>query len=613
MMKPQTNTLQKGVILLGLAIAVIGLTFHFMVPNDIRSDYPLRLDPSSQTVGNIALETGDPDYVLRLSVNLDYGYENLSAYLVSAGEYTRFESGTPLNELEYIAEFVGSPTYVWETTVTDDLDLHIFILNSNTYQVFCGYHYSILPSTFYPSLSVGFAGAFVTIFGLAWFLNGWKRFFVCGVAINLVFFYLRIFTLAGSSSGFPDLFGIPFFFDWLIEPYNDYRFFYIRWIPGLWEGAWPYTLDAASQMSGYIYPPLWIYTVAALGSTPAWLPGLILFAYNMATGAVVFAISKELTGDERRSNFAMLLYLLNPITFFYGSYLWLNPLPYVFFVTLSFYLALKQQRTLSVVSIAIAVLYKQFAVLFFPLLVLLLIKDNVKVDIRKALFNFFKYSIIYAGIVLLASLPFLIVNLDAYIQRVLILGYPPELLMSFVPSTGWPISFNTFFLWIGTPGFITTALAYLLAYNVLLGLSCLVIYISFARFKLDDPTDSMPETNRTHILIIQALFWSILIVLVIQLFYPRGAYKYYLTILTPFISILFDYRDLELESSEPFSFQRARLLPVIVSAIVVICFRLVYFWILIVWLLFFLRSSGRWISRRSQAAISLPQAEDHQS
>ncbi|MFX1561446.1 MAG: hypothetical protein ACFFBL_12725, partial [Promethearchaeota archaeon] len=72
------------------------------------------------------------------------------------------------------------------------------------------------------------------------------------------------------------------------------------WIPALWEGAWPYTLSAASQMSGYIYPPLWIYTVAALGSTPAWLPGLILFAFNMATGVVVFAISKELTGDEKR-------------------------------------------------------------------------------------------------------------------------------------------------------------------------------------------------------------------------------------------------------------------------------------------------------------------------
>jgi Gpi18-like mannosyltransferase len=546
-------------------------------------------------------------------VNLAFGYENLSAYLVSAGEYVRFESGTPLNELEYIAEFVGSPMYEWETTITDDLDLYMFILNNNTYQVFCGYNYSILPSTFYPSLTVGFAGVFVTLLGLAWFLKGWKRFFASGVCINLLFFYIRIFTLAGSSSGFPDLFGIPFFFDWLIEPYNDYRFFYIRWIPGLWEGAWPYTLDAASQMSGYIYPPLWIYTVAALGSTPAWLPGLILFAFNMATGAVVFAISKELTGDERRSIFAMLLYLLNPITFFYGSYLWLNPLPYVFFVTLSFYLVLKQKPILSVASMAIAVLYKQFAVLFFPLLVLLLIKDNVKVDIRTALINFFKYSIIYAGIVLLASLPFLIVDLDAYIQRVLIIGYPPELLMSFTPSPGWPISFNTFFLIIGTPGFITTGLAYLLAYNVLLGLSCFLIFIAFSRYKLDDPTDSMTVVNRTHILMKQALFWCIIIVLVIQLFYPRGAYKYYLTILIPFISILFDHRDLELVSTEPFSFQRTHLIPVIVSAVVVLCFRLIYFWILIVWLLFYLRKSGRWISRRSQDTISSLQAEDHQS
>ncbi len=195
----------------------------------------------------------------------------------------------------------------------------------------------------------------------------------------------------------------------------------------------------------------------------------------------------------------------------------------------------------------------------------------------------------------------------------LILGYPVELLTSFNPSTGWPINFNTFFLWIGTPSFITTALAYLLAYYVLLGMTCLMVYIAFARFRLDAPTDSMPVVNRTHILEKQALFWCILIVLLIQLFYPRGTYKFYLTLLIPFISILFEHRDLELVSTEPFSFQRAHLVPVIVSAVVVVCFRLVYFWILIVWLLFYLRKRGRWISRRSHETISSPQAEDHQS
>ncbi|MFX1561445.1 MAG: hypothetical protein ACFFBL_12720, partial [Promethearchaeota archaeon] len=313
------------------------------------------------------------------------------------------------------------------------------------------------------------------------------------------------------------------------------------------------------------------------------------------------------------STFAMLLYLLNPFTFLYGSYLWLNPPPYVFFIMLSFYLGLKQQPAISVVSMAIAVLYKQFAVLFFPLLVLLLIKDNAKVNIRTALVSFFRYSIIYAGIVILVSLPFLIVNPDAYIQRVLVLGYPIDLLTSFNPSTGWPISFNTFFLWIRAPGFVTTALACLLAYYILLGVSCLLIFVIFAGFKLDAPTDSKPGVNRTHILMKQVLFWCILIVLLIQLFYPRGTYKFYLTMLTPFISILFDYRDLEMESTELFSFQKEHLMPVIASAIVIICFRLVYLWILVVWFLFYLKQSGRWFSGRSHDTISLPQAEDHQS
>ena len=131
-MRPQSSTIQKGVILLGIAIAVLGLSFHFAIPNDIQSEYPLQLAPSSYIVDNIALDTGAPDYRFKLSVNLDHGYQNLSAYLVNATEYARFESGTPLTSLEFIAEFVDSPKHVWETTITDDLDFYIFIVNNNS-------------------------------------------------------------------------------------------------------------------------------------------------------------------------------------------------------------------------------------------------------------------------------------------------------------------------------------------------------------------------------------------------------------------------------------------------------------------------------------------------
>ena len=592
-MKLHTRSLQRGLILFGIVIAVIGLAFHFAIPSDVRSEYPKQMQPSTYAVDNLALELDATEYMFHLDVNLDFGYENLSAYLVDADEYSRFTSGTSLSDLVYLVEFVDSPRYAWETIVTEDLDFYLFILNNNTYEVFCGYQYSILPSTFFPTLTIGFVGFFVTLLGLGWYSSGWRKFFVLGVSVNLVFFYLRVYTLVTSTIGFPHLFSIPYFFDWLIEPYNDYRFFYLRWIPALWEGAWPYTLDPASQMSGYIYSPLWIYTVGILGASPAWLPGLILFTFNIATGLIVFAISKELTGDERHSIFAMLLYMFNPFTLFYGSFLWLNPFPYVFFVMLSFYLALRKQHTHSVASMAIAVLYKQFAVVFFPLLLLLLIKDSVTIDKRSALRKFLTYTGIYAGIVLLASIPFLLVDSEAYLGRVVFLTYSLDHLTTFIPSPGWPVSFNTFFLWIGTPSIVTTAIAYLLVYYILLGVPCLLIFITYARFRQN------AAENRTKELVKQALFWSILIVMLVQLFYPRGTYKFYLAILTPFISILFNHNDLRCLSTEPFRFEKTHLTPLIVSFLVFICFKLIYFWIILLWLLFYLRKSKIWIDRSS--------------
>jgi hypothetical protein len=359
----------------------------------------------------------------------------------------------------------------------------------------------------------------------------------------------------------------------------------------LWEGAWPYATAISGGIADYIYPPLWIYTVSLLGPSSLWFSGLIIFTLNMATGPIVFSISYELTGDERRSIFAMLLYLLNPFILFYGSFLWLNPTPYVFFVTLSFYFALKGRGPQSILTLGVATLFKQFAVLFFPLLVLYLIKKDALPDHRSKIRDFGKHLIVYAGIILIFSIPFLLVNADAYLSRVLIRGYSPEFLTTFNPQPSWPLTFNTFFLWINTPEVITWALAYLLAFYILLAGSCLLVYVAYAK------------SDRTYTFA-EALFWSIILVLAFQLFFPRGTYKFYLMILIPFISILFDYNNFSLEKNEPFSFKKEYLLFTLFSTIVFIMFRLVYFWILIMWLLFYLHKTNRFVVLANLPLIS---------
>jgi hypothetical protein len=312
----------------------------------------------------------------------------------------------------------------------------------------------------------------------------------------------------------------------------------------------------------------------------------------MATGIVVYHISRELTNDEKKSVFAMMLYLLNPFTFFYGSFLWLNPTPYVFFLTFSFWLALKNKGELSVVAMAIATLYKQFAVIFIPLLILVLIKKNKHTDFRKNIIYFIKYSVIYAVIIGSVSLPFLLVDYQAYVTRVLFLSSSPESLAIFHPQSNWPMNFNTFFVWLGMPYMIALVIGYLIAYYVLLGIPTIIIYIVYARFNPFGEKDSQEQDGKNNKIFIEMFFWVIILILLFQLFYPRGTYKYYLTALTPFISLFFDNSDLKLSRMESFVFQRHHLFSLIISWTIFLCFRLVYFWILLAWLFFYLRRAG---------------------
>ena len=589
MVRTKKKVLQKNLIVVGIALAVIGFSLHFSVPSTTRSGSPAWIEASNYMVDNLDFATGEREYIFKLYVKF-YGFQNLSAYLLTPLEYEHYSTGTPLRDLDFIASFSNSIDSLWQTTLTNNLDMYLILFNNNTYDVICGYYYVIIPSTFFSTLTVGFMGVFLFLCGLGWYLIGWRRYFILGFTINLVLFFVRIFTLVNDRIGFPDLFGIPYVFDWFIEPYNDYQFFYLRWIPSLWEGAWPYTLDNSSPMVGYIYPPLWLYTIGILGSTPSWLPGLILFTFNMVTGIVVYNISHELTGDQKKSVFSMLLYLLNPFTFFYGSFMWLNPTPYVFFLTFSFWMILKRKGDFAIIAIAIATLYKQFTIIFLPLIILGLIIQNENTDFKRKVIWFVRYCVIYLIVVGGVSLPFILVDYTAFVNRVWFLGYSPESLATFHFQSSWPVNFITFFVWLGMPHVIALGIGYLLAYYILLGIPAILIYITFTRSKQFENIDSQ-EPRSPYWKYIEMLFWSIILVLLLQVFYPRGTYKFYLTILVPFISILFDYKDLNLSHNDPFSFRKHHLMSIVVSWAVFLCFRLVYFWILVAWILFYFKKA----------------------
>ncbi|TFG07571.1 hypothetical protein EU522_00615, partial [Candidatus Thorarchaeota archaeon] len=578
--------IQLAVIVTGIAIAVIGIGLHLSVPGVTRSGYPVFVGGNDYAVESIELTLGSSEY----SFGIEFmgpeqtPKEYFSVYLLDSNQFTEWNSGTPIDEVSAPIQFIGDNRAIYETSFTSSFDLYVVIFNFDDAEAIWTYYYAALPSLFYPFLVIGFSGVFIALCGFGWRLSGWKRYLVAGVSVNLVLFFVRIFTLSTYSLGLPDIFLELIH----VELYNDYQFFYLSWVPNLLEGAWPYS----AEMFYYLYPPLWIYTVAILGCVPSWLPGLPLLLFNVAPGIPVYKIVLNLSEDERRSIYAMLVYLLNPITLFYGSFMLLNPTPYVFFVACSFCLTLEGKSDLSIVTIAVATLYKQLAVVFFPILAIAYIKKEKEFSYGHMLKTFLRCTTIYAGILLVVSLPFLIVNAEQYLNQMIFWNTGIyERLVVFIPDLWMPVHLGSFFLWIGAPTWLTDTIAFLLVNYIFLALSGIVVYGLYATFKPDSDSTKDNE-GRYRKIIAKGLLWGFIAVLCVQLFYPRGAYKFYLLALVPFLAILFDYKNLDFHEALPYRFEKHHLLPIVLSWAVFLCFRFVYFWLLAAWGIFYFWKGG---------------------
>ncbi len=587
--------MQKGIVVVGIVVAVVGLSLHFAVLGKSRSGFPVMVDGNGTTVEPVIQDVEETEAFFGIDVmSVEQSVGNCSVYLLHLGEYEKYLNGTSLDDLDVLLEIRHSGRGRYEVVTTEPVELYLVFVNHISDSAIVSYYTVYVPNSYFPTLSLGFLGVFGVVFGTAWYFTGWKRYFVLGLSVNLALFLIRIFTLTTYTLGLPEVFEELIH----VELYNDYQFFYLSWVPSLWDGVWPYS----EAMAVYLYPPLWIYTVGILGSTPSWLPGLVLFGFNAATGYLVCEISFKLTGDLRRSIFVMLLYLLNPFTLFYGSFMWLNPTPYVFFSMLAFLLAVGEHDTLSFAALAVATLYKQFAVVFFPILVILS-KRKSSPGLRKSFLIFLRYAFVYGGIVLLVSIPFLIATPESFIGRMFPFAYSLDRLTTFIPDLWMPVHLNTFLLWALGPTWLTDVIAVMLANYIFLILSGLIVYGTYSVVRIQDPESDESARIRGR-LFVHALLWSFVAVMCVQLFYPRGAYKFYLLALVPFSALLFDYRDLTYSKVDSFVFKGRYLFPMIMSWAIFLCYRFVYFWILGVWTLFYLWKSGN-LSRIREALIRI--------
>ena len=601
MQSPPRRTVQQSLLVIGAILIIVGLAVHLGMPSVTHPSPVLFIEGEERSVNSIWFHRGPTHYHFKIDIRIwSPEIENCTITLLNTSEYERYLTGTPLGELDTIFLVSNTSQFTLETELIMDLNHNLLFINNNSVQVTWVYFYAAIPSTFLPSLIVAFAGIFLILGMLIWRLSNHRRFFFTGLAINLVAFFIRIFTLLQLNIGIPDL------IHQFLELYNDYNLFYVPWVHQIWSGIFPYSTEFGS----YIYPPLFIYSIAIYGSNPTWLAGIVLFYFNIATGYLVYLISRHLTGNEKRSTVAMLIYLLNPITLIYGSFLWLNPAPYVFFVTLAFYFALTKQRLFSVLVLAMATLCKQVTLIFFPLLIIALLKGEQPSTRQKLLQNFTKYTLVFLAVLLSVSLPFLLIDPASYIQRVILSGGQRsiEYLMTAILQPSYPVHFNTFFLLIGAPPILTVPIAFLLGNYILLGVTSVLVFVAFTRYSL---TSNLQDKTRMQKIMTEALFWGIILVLLVQLFFPRGSYKFYLIALMPFLAVLFDYNDLTLTDTSSFEFKKRHWFIIIITTAIFLCLRYLYFWILIALILFYLYKCGyiTAIVNSVKRIISRPQRE----
>ncbi|MBN1800121.1 MAG: DolP-mannose mannosyltransferase, partial [Candidatus Lokiarchaeota archaeon] len=601
MKKIEKENIQKILFVVGITIFVIGLIVNSLPPSKLKRMSDLEgfnLVQDEFKAISLTPEVENIEYQFTIYFHAELSeLSNCSIVLLLDSEYEKFlTEGTidnviVLHAIENQYEVYSEDVVGYIITCSTDAHerIHLLFINfGNSARVFnYGYYYSISTPTLFLGVILMIIGALITFSVGSWYLIGWKRYFCICVGISSCFFLVRVAILPLSLA---ETFATTSIFDvFHPEIYRDFETYYIGWSDLFTSGIFPYS----SQYFYYAYGPLFVITtgIFAFLPIPFWSVAIPIFLSTIATGYLVYLISRKLTNNEKYSIYSMIIYFLNPFTLMYSSFGWLNTSLFMFFIVLSFYLVLENKNELSVVSLGVSVMFKQFALIFFPLLLLLVIKNKNRIDIKNKVKDFCLYALIFCFTVLIISLPFLIVNFESYIR-----GYinntvfSIEFLTTFAGNIGRPVNFNMFFILIGCPNILILGMGYLILYYILFGGSLVIIYGYYLRYH---PSRDNAKKDGNNSLIIEAIILSIFLVITLQLFYPRGSFKYYLVLLVPFISILFNYEDLTLQKirsieAKDFNFKKRFFLPLIISWIVFFCYRYVYFWILIVWVLFYI-------------------------
>ena len=357
--------------------------------------------------------------------------------------------------------------------------------------------------------------------------------------VAIVIFKLAIFHYASLSYlllGQHPTFGIHFEVG---EYYSDFTFYYMTFVRLFVQGNLPYTeaLYTIDNIQVYIYPPLYLYILTAFYYIPSDLlfPDIVITAttlgrdldflrvgfafivFDLATCVLMYISARKLTANRAIPVVVMLLYAVNPVSLWWGNYLWLSTPIHTFFLVLGFYFMIRGDLRWAALWITVATMVKQTAAFLLPAILFL--------EYRQGMKRVLTSLGIMIGVALVLSMPYLLLYPFDYLRAVMsgMGSYP---LYDTPPAPTYPVPVSTLAIYWPEPFkfFVITAVSNGIPWAVSLGVFWILAFL----------IPEQPDRRHREQVVLLALLLS----LALHLFWARGIYKYYLIALLPFL-ILF--------------------------------------------------------------------------
>jgi hypothetical protein len=589
--------MQKRVLQISICIGIFlifsGFILQVLPTAEIQAN-DVKLAPYSYSINELELSDDftSASYSLQLTFNKFPGdFENFSYEFGQWDEVSPYTNNSYLiNDTESldITEFYS--TYVSDQNfsfirVNGEFEeygtYYLLLINNNPIEMTIYYTLSIFSQYYTIGILIMLLGAVFCAVGLYFQLQGWKRYMILGISINSALFACRMLLLPYFEN--LNAFSISFLD---LELYDDFSGYYLPWSLDFANGLWPYSADVPS----YIYSPLFYIMVGITGFIPlaSWIVAFPIFLCNMGTGYLIFRILLNQSQNEKVAQTALLYYYLNPFILIYGSFMWFNPPPFVFWVILGYFLMQKGRYNAAMFTFGIGVMFKQFAIIFLSIALIYVFKCIQHEQYKAQILILFKAICFWLLPVMLISLPFLIHDAPGYISRMLSknLDFSLNHLIGIHFFDNEPVSFVSFFKLLGSPVWLLNGLAWLiLTYIPFIIWSGLMLFydLKFSSNTKLFQQEKIPGNSQK--LLYNAILFGLLLAIGIQLFYPRGVYKYYMILFVPLMVMLYHPKNNIIKSSDspPQSFATQLFIGFFLSWLVFYINRYVYLIVLLVW------------------------------